>query len=758
MRSAGKFFILLLLLNVIMVMGINHNPFATRFIAKNKYQTSSDEFNKSQVKDNSCFSVQRTNYLGSVVRGETEINITGTLVSNEGQPITREKVYLYLNKNTSENLLAETITDDEGRFCFNVVLPLTTPLGNNSLIVYHPYNLSSGSGASNQIYIVTVYGRVSIKVTVQRRIAPLFLGNTTCDVYVLWDNGTHVTGKNLLINITLQKNAIGKHFYLYTDSYGHASFLINFTEAGVYNVSVYLLLNRSENFISPYVLAAEQILFLNGTINGIPVSRDSDSVKVFPANQIFLEFDTGEKVYYANRSGTVIVINGVFYNTTGKPTKENITVFLISKYYSETYNLTTNEDGTFSLTLKIDASYEPGIYHIYAHDQNMTTVDLSDNLTLYVRTITKIIEFLSNATTRRVSSGSVIEFSGIVIDSIDNVPLPNIPIDVILYDQRTAIFRKKIFTNNDGSFMDYVTLPNDLNSPVITLAITVDSNATLIGDSMSIDIIVYNYIVIMLYLNNTLFLWNYVHGTLLSSNQSVFQAYQNTSLRLQIIVTDDFKRPFSDLYVLITYNRSTFQGTLNETGALGLILKIISSGFLTINIPELNIKLNLRIEVISYSFSQQEFSPSIFYYLVFVSAAMSIISIIAAKGHHLRFRKVFIGDKKWHILLEEAKTMFLEGKTVEGLLRIRNALLSFSRELGVQVDKWMTLREIVAKCSEKVGDDDLIRTLNHLVDVYETVIYGLKKLSRKEIIETINRINKLISLIQSSLSEKKWQD
>ncbi len=700
------------------------------------------------------------NYLGAYVRGEDAVRITGTLLdSTTGEPITGAIVYLYLNVIDNDHLLAENTTDSQGRFYFSVTLPINAPLGNSTLIVHFPGDIEKPYGPANSTYIVTIYGRVFVTLSASANLVPLFMKNTTCTARVLWDNGTLVSGRPLPLNISVAlENTILNNFLVNTTS-GYVTFPVNFTDPGNYYVTATLHIDTVRKTITPYVLTDSQILFSNGTVVGPPESSDNLTVQVYLANKIDLSFQQGTlvDVFHASRLGNIVIIYGKFYNVTGDPTTADISIVIYNEEFLRVFNITTADDGSFSLQLIINETYRAGKYFIYARDLNPTTVDLSTNLTLYVQTVAKIINFSTNGTGRMVRSGSIIYYTGAVIDAIDQVALANLSllVTVSIGQIRTE---KTIITDSLGNFYDYLKLPDDIPFPNIVLSVTVVSNDTLIGDSVYADITVYNFLILEVHINDTLFLWNYRQGNLLAYNQTSLSVPSNTTLILKLKFFNDFNQSIPKALVIVSVANRTYVDHLNENGELSWSFRLINESLLKVTLPDFNISVAIDLIPQFEETPQQFIIRGPFYYILFAFIIIGIASMIATREYQLsltNIRKIFRKNPEWLVLFEEAKNYLLGNDIIGGLLTIRKALIELSREFNLHIENWMTLREIIREYSEKIKDKKLLSMITQLGMLYESVIYGLKKPHQKDILETINVIDNLINSVQTILSEEK---
>ena len=98
--------------------------------------------------------------LGTFVKGEDYIEITGKLVVTEGGeeiPVSNEKVYLYLNKSEEESeLISECTTGSDGDFYFRIFVDMTFPEGVVYFTVYYPGSVDKGYGPTRIYYKATI--------------------------------------------------------------------------------------------------------------------------------------------------------------------------------------------------------------------------------------------------------------------------------------------------------------------------------------------------------------------------------------------------------------------------------------------------------------------------------------------------------------------------------------------------------------------------------------------------------------------------
>jgi len=97
-------------------------------------------------------------YLGEFVQGKDYIAISGRLITIEnGQevPLVNVRVYLYMNVSQNSYLLSENLTDEDGRFLFNLHVDETYPIGEVNFTVIYPGSINLGL-APTRIYYYAI--------------------------------------------------------------------------------------------------------------------------------------------------------------------------------------------------------------------------------------------------------------------------------------------------------------------------------------------------------------------------------------------------------------------------------------------------------------------------------------------------------------------------------------------------------------------------------------------------------------------------
>lgn len=167
-------------------------------------RTQLDHGNLKDIEEDQVRSTALTNYLGIYVRGESYVNISGSLVDQNGEPVANTDIFVFLNISDDEAIFIGTYkTDINGSFNISFLLPINVPEGNRTITIYSEPNLRAGIGDAWAYYWLYVCSRVHVNVLLEKNEAAFFENNASFSISVIFDNGSVVQRENMLISVSV---------------------------------------------------------------------------------------------------------------------------------------------------------------------------------------------------------------------------------------------------------------------------------------------------------------------------------------------------------------------------------------------------------------------------------------------------------------------------------------------------------------------------------------------------------------------------
>jgi len=705
-------------------------------------------------------------FLGTYIRGESIVHVSGTLTSeSEGEPIENAEIYVYLNISESESLLLGTCyTDNSGFFNFSFLLPTETELGNRTVKIYFPGKIPYGP--SEKHYWMWVYGKVYVSVNVSRAKLALFENNVTVFSWVYMDNGTIVSRENMTLNLTLIRgSAVITSFNLTTDDNGFNSTNLYFSEIGDYQVIVTYNISLSENNISRFLLSEYQSIE-SGIIVGPSISNSTSNFTVYLATKIELHFlGIPDDRYDANRSGDSVEIIGTFYNISGYPDSAllNFTIWYSNGSLFKSIEILSESDGSFSLILSVNCTFAPDIYKLNCSDMNSSTIDLVNDLRLGV--ISKIEINISSIdppiNDSVIASGTRIRIEGLTYDGMDGRNLSTVQIRAYLVYGSDEKFLSSNLSATNGNF--YLTFVLPTNIPVASPEIKLEASYTELYTSTAItfSIQVYNYRIIDICLNTSLYEWIIRDNNILAQNPTILQAEDfPTLIRVNVSFYDDFNRPLNMtvLNVVINDSINVFSGSYSPNFVFSLDI----SGPCNITFYIEDVQAEVTIEIEGGSITPTTTGTAGFEIpypvLIFTAIAIPSLVLLVFMGNikELIYRKISRESLDSFSILLVIEKLIAEKNYIELARQIKNFVFQLARELEVFPAEYMTVREVLFSLikTKKKLLEHAKADLENLVKAYEEIVYGRRILGEKELKVLKETVSNLYIFI-NSLKEKE---
>ena len=706
-------------------------------------------------------------FLGAFIRGESIVDVSGSLVDEEGNPIPDAEIRVYLNISATESVTIGTYyTDSIGNFEFSFLLPMETQIGNRTLKIYFPGDLSRGLGPAATHYWMWVYGKVYVSVNISRTRLALFENNVTVFSWVYMDNGTIVSRENMTLNLTLIRgSAVITSFNLTTDENGFNFTNLYFSEIGDYQVIVAYNISLSENNISRFLLSEYQSIE-SGIIVGPSISNSTSNFTVYLATKIELHFlGILDDRYDANRSGDSVEIIGTFYNISGYPDSAllNFTIWYSNGSLFKSIEILSESDGSFSLILSVNYTFAPDVYKLNCSDMNSSTIDIVYDLRLGV--ISKIEINISSINPpindSVIASGTRIRIEGLTYDGIDGRNLSMVQIRAYLVYGSDEKFLSSNLSATNGNF--YLTFVLPTNIPVALPEIKLEASYTELYTSTAITftIQVYNYRIIDIRLNTSLYEWIIRDNNILAQNPTILQAENfPTLIRVNVSFYDDFNRPLNMtvLNVVINDSVNVFSGSYSPNFVFSL--DISGPCNITFYIEDVQAEVTIEIEGVSITPTTTGTAGFEIPYpvLIFTAIAIPSLVLLVFMGNikELIYRKISRESLDSFSILLVIEKLIAEKNYVELARQIKNFVFQLARELEVFPAEYMTVREVLFSLIEtkKRLLEHAKADLENLVKAYEEIVYGHRTLDEKELKMLKETVSNLYIFI-NSLKEKE---
>ena len=711
--------------------------------------------------------LETNNYVGAFVRGEDVVNISGSLVTENGEPVGDADIYVYLNTTSDDIFVGTSKTDAQGRF--NVIIDLSTsiPTGNLTVTIYFPGDISRGLSPAYDYYWILVYGKIFVEAMLSNNRLALFDENVTISTWAVLDNGSLIRRSNLTFDLeVITGDIITYSATILSDNTGIAREIIPFNSSGDYSVIVTLNTSLENNNIDRWIIAQYQYIE-NNSVRGPSISNITKSFEVYLATKIKLSFyGTNEKTYYADRSGETVEIVGRFYNVTGDPSSAslNLTIWYANNSLYKDITVVTNASGFFKFSLQVNATYDPGRYIIRCNDLDPITTDLSDILYLVVISHISIIIDEVNPDLNRtvIKSGTNVLIKGKVMDSIDNRPLGGATIRAELNyytDRSERLTLNETNTNHTGDFVIHIKLPEMIPSKNGSIIIVASVSNFYTESDIAIPIEVYNYIQLNVAINRTTYAWIIEDGSAFALTDPVLRNITMPAiLRINISIYDDFYRTWNVSNILVYFNSSLVYEGYNTSNVI-FELNVTFTGELTIIVEELNVNISIHIEereIITRS-SEGRFWEIIplDILLIFVASFLVIATISGAfRMHYIKKTTVMHIDSIG--ILSNIEKHLAERKIDKSVKLIREFLFQLAKELEYSPPASTTLRELLLHLlnSKRNVIKNIIKELEYLIYVYEKLVYGRKKLYEREI-EQLEQVISNLSLFLKSYKRRR---
>ncbi|MGQ4892198.1 MAG: Ig-like domain-containing protein [Candidatus Njordarchaeia archaeon] len=675
-------------------------------------------------------------FLGYFVRGVDKIKLNLTLKDSEGDPIPNAEISVYLNTSVGSIPLGSNVTDEQGNFTFEFDVLTTYPAGPANITAIFPGDPLSGLGEARFYYFVYIYARVFASLFVQKRVVPLFERNVSCSTRAVFDNGTAIVYDNLNFTIEIVNETSGDlldQFNVSTDYSGIANFYFNFSSYGEGEYRIYSILNASYNNVSaPYVILSNQILLQNGTIIGEPVSIASRTVSVILASQVSLYFiDNGEKysslTVYKN---STIEILGVYRDASGALAISNITVLMWGPSFEYRFNATTNSSGMFIYTLnlnqmQIDYGLRVGIYHLNASDDNASTIDISNIATLTLKGKIKIN--ILGEIPSYIMTGKPFDVEGSLEDLTAATPqtLNNVKVSAkVTVGSQEYDLGESYSDINSRFVLRNLTIPDVISAQSVELVITAEGpNLYYDGDSVSYVIDIYNGILLNVTVNSTSQAWLVKKGVVSPVSTAGTIRFQDAAIfKFVIYTTDNHERVLPVSFNVYKDDKLIYARQTNESGLDEFFLELNKTSTVVIEIAGFgSVELNFE----KLPTPTQLPSINLWYALL----AIPIVVVGAAIS---RFRTRIPLPS---IMKEQKEDLSQIVNDVEVLLRnkmydeagekIKELIQIIAKKVNVEWKSSMTPRELLYMVYPRI-EKDAYRTLENLVKLYETIVYGEK--------------------------------
>ena len=705
------------------------------------------------------------NYLGRFIRGEDIINISGSLVTEDGTPVENADIYLYLNASNGNDFYLGTYkTDSNGQFNISFLLPLETPVGNTTLSLIFPGDLSLGLAPTYAYYWFFTYGYIYVNLELNRNELALFENNVSSRAWAFFDNGTK-----------LMREGLNFSFYVYhydelinsvtveTDANGDASYVIYFDETGTYKVIVEFNVSEYSNILSSWFLASQQSI-VNGIITGLSISDATQLFEVYLAVKIDLIYEeTINRTLYIERNGSKVRIIGRFLNATGYPKEE--TLRLLIKNASDDsiirdFLVTTNSSGIFVYELVINAGYELGLYKITAEDLDAATIDIVSPLLLGVVSRLKLdlMDVIPDPGDI-ISSKAEIYIRGNVSDLYDRKSLAGVSIKCYMHyiDQGNEILLLLNETMSDtrGIYEFYIKLAGDIPNRTIDIILTAEYSSLYKPDYITIEYEVYNYYILAVRVNQSEFVWIIEENMIMALSEPVIRDITTPSIiLLNISLYDDFNRSTEGIPIVVLYNDlSVFQGILEPR--VMITVNVTEAGDIQIIFPSLNISVTILVVIYSPR-GGGESSPIINYYMFLLVIPIVVMAflIIIMNVRVILIKRIKYGEEGIEIIIHKIREAIIS-ENYQKLASIINTFIrQLAKQLGIIIQSWMTLREILRNI-RKVNKirTDLYEIMDFLVTIYEKILFGNKIISKDDIRKLLELLEKLETNIQRILNE-----
>lgn len=742
-----KLFLLVILLNLILSNVII-------------FQTTINNYISSQTNNNETFISTPTrsvrvhaidNYLGRYIRGESTVSISGTIVTEDGEPVSSAEILVYLNISEDEAIFIGTyLTDNNGVFDISFILPNEVPEGNRTVTLYVKPNLQSNIGGVTAYYWLYVYSRVHVNVVLEKNEAALFEKNVSFFIYAYFDNGTIIERGNMTFLVNISRDAPLYSINVSTRSNGTASSVINFTSPGEYEIEVIFNTSEPENFLGEFVLADEQDI-INDSVIGNTISSDLTELSVYLADKITISFEgTENRTLRVFRDGSIINVVGRYLNISGYPDQHSVNFSIV--YFGEDFeesslfvNLTlvSDQNGFFSYSFEINESFYPGNYMILCDDLNDSTVDIYEPLRMIVISNTSLeIEYIyPDPFSDLVASGSSIRISGYVFDAIDGRPIEGALVEGLMINDLTGIKSKlnETFSGVGGYFSLVMELPPEINSETITIMLRASVSDYYLSAEISFSFNIYNYIIMLVSVNNSNYLWVLRDGLAIARNDTfltniVFPA----NLDFYVSITDDFDRSVSVSRIAIMVNGSIIYEFQNVSEIFFSLANIHTKLNVTIILGDLDVEVSLFILGQAPSGNAGGgISPNTLTSIVIIISILAVpLMIIGLTGEIKLMPKKQVIEEKESILgiILNIERASVERKFLELATNIRRLFNQLASDSKIAVSSSMTTREIYNLLLEKNSElAEASDHLEYLLHCYEKIVYGFRNLSEDEL-------------------------
>jgi len=700
------------------------------------------------------------NFLGMFIRGEDLVSVSGSLVTQDGTPVSNADIYVYLNISDSEVLyIGKFKTNASGYFNVTFSLPLTVPVGNRTLTIYFPGDPTKGLGPTNAYYWMIVCGRVHVEIRLSSKQLALFDNNVSFSAWIYLDNGTRVEREGMNLTFLVVKDDVVLHTYnLTTSTEGIVRSVIEFSSPGTYIVSARFNISASSNNLGEWILADGQYIE-NNTIKGIPISIANESFTVYLATKIKMRFlGTLNATYYANRRGESITIIGQFYNVTGLPDEETLNLTILYEGADIFYStlLSSNSSGFFSLFLTVNSSYPPGQYVIICKDTNVSTVDLAD--TLSIRVISElginITQISPNLSESIIKTGSVIYIEGLIYDKIDGSRLSDAQVIAYLGYDDDKYLLNETRSGVNGLFNISLQIRENIPTDRISVILSVKLSPFFRREEVSLEFEVYNYFVINVRLNESEFTWFLRDGNLYAQNEPVLSdVLFPASLRVTITFSDDFNRSRSFSKVTVLRNGTKILEISDESHYV-FEIDVNSTTNLTFIIHDFDVRIMIYIEgrqrVVPEPGGGALTLPShIILLLVLLIPFPIALLFFSGVREFIAGKRKAIQMDSFSILLNVDKYR-VERNFREMANQIRAFFLQLAKELGFSPPRHFTVREIFSQLIKtKKEIINASKDLEFLINIYEKIVYGYKELEEREMRHLKDAITNLYIFLKS---------